>query len=660
MTVSKKRIGVSILCALGAFLVALILFQFLYQADNKYTAKPPYGKAGAFAFSEHHLDRKQPMFLIDGWEFYADALFTPADLASGQTPAPDDIFIGQYPNFSFLSPGHSAFGQATYRIRLDYSGAPRILALEIPEIFADYRLWLNGEEVIPSGGAVTFLAGSTTELVFAVENRSHYYSGLTYPPALGTPETITRMFFLRNLFYSVLCLIPLTLCLYAAAAWFSRERSSRFVHFGLLCLFFSIHCAYPFLHQINMTGTLWYALEDMTWMTVLYEIIALCTVEAGLDGKLWYRRGVRPFARTVCILCGLLIFFILPEFGGAINLYGNLLDSYKWLCWLYLLGCAVWGVSARRDGANIILAGGGILGAAMVVNLLDNNRFEPIFTGWQTEYAGFFLVLLFWLLTVRHVKELLRKNLLLTEHLEDEVQHRTAELHAVLDERKAFFSDLAHNLKAPMAAIQGFTDLIMRGNLYLDQDLREYLDKISGANEELCRRMQALGDLNAFDKITEAPQLIDVDHLLSQIYADNEPEAAISGILFQVEKLNQSVFIYAQRKKLLLLFENLIYNAFSFTPEDGRITLSPLLEDGTVIIDVSDTGTGIPPEHLPHIFERFYVGRENKNEGSGLGLYIAKITVEELGGSITVDSQLGKGTVFTIRLPIFVGTAETP
>lgn len=658
MTENKKRISVSILCALGAFLLAFILFQFLYQRDNKYTADPPYGKDGVFTFSEHDLSQKQPLFLIDGWEFYSDVLFTPADLASGKAAAPDYIFIGQYPNFSFLSPGHSAFGQATYRIRLDYGGTPRILALEIPEIFTYYRLWLNSQEVIPAGGAVTFLAGKNTELVFAVENQSHYYSGLTYPPALGTPETIARMFLLRNLFYSVLCLIPLTLCLYAAAAWFSRERSSRFVHFGLLCLFFSIHCAYPFLHQFNMAGTLWYALEDMTWMAVLYEIIALCTVEAGLDGKLWYRRGLRPLSLTVCILSGLFVLFILPEFGRAINLYGNLLDSYKLLCWLYLLGCAVWGVSARRDGANIILSGGGILGAAMVVNLLDNNRFEPIFTGWQTEYAGFFLVLLFWLLTVRHIKELLQKNLLLTEHLENEVQHRTAELHGVLTERKAFFSDLAHNLKAPMAAIHGFTDLIMRGNLYLDQDLRGYLDKINGANEELCRRMQALGDLNAFDKITEAPQLIDVDDLLSQIYTDNEPEAAISGILFQVEKLNQPISVYAQRKKLLLLFENLIYNAFSFTPEDGSITVSPLLENGTVIVYVSDTGTGIAPEHLPHIFERFYVGRKNKNEGSGLGLYIAKITVEELGGSITVDSTVGKGTVFTIRLPIFTDATE--
>ena len=84
-----------------------------------------------------------------------------------------------------------------------------------------------------------------------------------------------------------------------------------------------------------------------------------------------------------------------------------------------------------------------------------------------------------------------------------QAQQRTRELHAVLDERKAFFSDLAHNLKAPVVAIHGFTDLILRGNLYLDDDLREYLDKIR--------------------------ELIEINALLTQVSRNNEPEACISG-----------------------------------------------------------------------------------------------------------------------------------
>lgn len=638
-----------VLFALLVFLAAFLLFQLQYQVDNKYTAGPPYGKDGRFAFSEQQMEQNTPLFLIDGWKLYPDEFLTPDQLSGA--PAPKEVFIGQYPNFSYLSPGHLPFGEATYRLMLCYEGSLKILMLEIPEIFTEYTLWMDGQEMNTSSGSVVFEASGDTELVLAVRNHSHYYSGLTYPPALGTPETVSRMLLIRHLFYSVLCLIPLALCLYAAAAWLARERDSRFLHFGLLCFFFAIHCIYPFLHQFGITGTLWYAIEDSTWMAVLSEMVTLSTLQAGMGDTRWYRKVVRPFCLAACLLCLVSVFFILPNFDGLINLYGSLLDGYKFLCWLYLLFCAVRAIAAKQQGGYLILTGGAVFGAGMMVNLLDNNRFEPIYTGWQTEYAGFFMVIVFWVLTVQHSKQLLQQNRKLTAHLEEEVQHRTAELHAVLEERKAFFSDLAHNLKAPMAAIQGFTDLIMQGNLYLDVELRGHLGKINNANAELSRRMQVFSELNAFDKLTEPLQLLDVDELLSQVYTDNEPEAAISGVLLRVDPLQLPVRIYAQRQKLLLLFENLIYNALSFTPEDGRITLIPRLEEHWLIIEVTDTGCGIAPEHLPHLFERFYVARENREGGTGLGLYIAQITAEELGGSISVRSTLGKGTVFTIRLP---------
>lgn len=287
----------------------------------------------------------------------------------------------------------------------------------------------------------------------------------------------------------------------------------------------------------------------------------------------------------------------------------------------------------------------------MAMNLLDNNHFEPIYTGWQTEYAGFFLVIIFWILTIQYTTKLLRQNQQLTLHLEESVEKRTAELNAVLQERKAFFSDLAHNLKAPMSSIQGFTELISRQNIYLDNELMGYFLKIREANTELSRRMEVLGELNAFDKLTPEASALDVNELLDLVYANNEPEASISGIHLSVGKLECSASIFAPKQRLLLLFENLIYNAFSFTPEDGRITIQPRLEKGEVIITVSDTGSGIAPEHLPHIFERFYMHRDDNSSGSGLGLYMVQLTMTELGGQISVDSVVGEGTTFTLYFP---------
>lgn len=651
MSEKRNPLWKSLVCALLGALLFFLFFQFLYQADNKYTAGAPYGRDGHFAFTAADLERGRPLFLIDGWTLYADRALTPDALSGKDLPPAETVFIGQYPNFSFLSPGHSAFGEATYRLTLDYSGPPLILALEIPEIFTDYTLWINGQAVTEKGTSVSFTAAETTELLLSVKNQSHYYSGLTYPPALGLPQTISQMFLVRYLFYGLLCIFPLALCLYAAAGAL-RGRDTLFLHFGLLCFFAALQCAHPFMHGLGLSGRLWYAVEDMSRLLVLYCAVVIAAEAAGFAQKSRHQKIVRAVCMLFPLLSGAAVLFILPNFAFFIKLYGNVTDLYKLLCWLYLLFCALWGLYKKRGGAGLVLFGTAVLGASMAVNLLDSNRFEPIYTGWQTEYAGFFLILIFWVLTVQHTRALLRQNRRLTGHLEEEVRLRTTELNAVLQERKAFFSDLAHNLKAPMAAVQGFTQLILRGNVRLDAELQANLAKISDANSELARRMQVLGEINAFDKLTETAQPLDVDALLAQVYTDNAPETIISGIHLIVERLPAPAQIFAPREKMLLLFENLIYNALSFTPEDGTITLCPRLEGDELVLTVSDTGAGIAPEHLPHIFERFYVGRADKTEGSGLGLYIVQLILHEIGGSISAQSAVGKGTAFTLRIPL--------
>lgn len=652
----KKSLVRAAVPAFALFLLAFALFQVLYQFDNKYTMSPAYGEDGIFSFSQRDLMR--PLFLIDGWELYPDVCLTPADFAAGKVPPHRETFIGEYSNFAYLRSGHSPFGSATYRMVLRYDGAPRSLLLTVPEIFTDYTLWAGGIPVAQtgSGSSVIVAVGGDTELVLSVENHTHYYSGLYYPPAIGTSGVIQGVFLTQNLFYGFLCAFSLALCLFAFTGRTRGGSDPLFCHFGLLCLFFAIHCTYPFLRQWGLNSPFWYGVEDVSWLLVLHEVVMLCTLEAGVWGKSWVGRFVRTLSLTVCGLCLIFVTVLIPAQGAAVAVYGGLMDGWKLVCWLYLLLCAVYGLWQGRRGGGFLLAGGAVLGAAQLVNLLDNNHFEPIYTGWQTEYAGFLLVLIFWAMVLWHIRALRLQNRQLTEHLEDLVQQRTAELHAILGERKSFFSDMAHNLKAPVAAIHGFISLVLQENLYLDEELRGHLIQISSENAELARRMESLSGLNAFDKLTEPQEMIEMDDLLGQVRSDNEPEACISGVHLVINTLGVSARVKAQRKKLLLLFENLIYNALSFTPEDGQITITPRLEDGMVAIEVADNGCGISPEHLPHIFDRFYTARERKNEGSGLGLYIARLTVEELGGSISAASELGAGATFTLRLPVGLAT----
>ncbi|MGE5283702.1 MAG: sensor histidine kinase [Actinomycetota bacterium] len=113
--------------------------------------------------------------------------------------------------------------------------------------------------------------------------------------------------------------------------------------------------------------------------------------------------------------------------------------------------------------------------------------------------------------------------------------------------------------------------------------------------------------------------------------------------------------IRADLRKLSLAVSNLVDNALKYGSEGGRVTLSGRIEGDTCHIEVADDGPGIPAEHLPRIFERFYrvdKGRSRELGGTGLGLSIAKHIVESHGGTIRVESRLGVGTRFTIRIPI--------
>ena len=131
-------------------------------------------------------------------------------------------------------------------------------------------------------------------------------------------------------------------------------------------------------------------------------------------------------------------------------------------------------------------------------------------------------------------------------------------------------------------------------------------------------------------------------------------QAEQKSISLQVEAAPNLPEVEVDPDRMAQVLGNLLSNALRYTPADGKIVLSAQSEPHTLHLRVQDTGTGIAPEDLPHVFERFYRGEKSrqKQEGeSGLGLAIARSIVEMHGGTITVESTLGEGTGFTVTLP---------
>lgn len=617
--------------------VLAVFFAVLFYTDNKYESPPPYGESGVIKISRQDLRRAGPVFLIDGW------LLTDGRVTDKPT------YIGEFSNLQRgdrLRPPH---GKARYRLTLRYSGEPVTVAVDFPELSLWYKILLN-ETPLASGkgnGHITFLM-TPGDHVLTVETLSvsGYYSGMYFPPALGTEETLSRIDNVRILAGALAFLLPLALAAFTFFLWRAGGDLSRC--FGRLCCFYALYMFRCFVYLFSLRIVhCWFLLQGLALYGLCYSVVRLTCLACGSGGRAWkYMRGALLLLPAVLTVLALLI----PLFPPAVFLHGRLTDLYYVLTFVCTVFFTAKNTASEEWESRYALAGGAVFGAGLILNLFFANRFEPIRFFWQFEWCGLFLVLLFGAMMAARNRRILRENDALTHHLEEQVKKRTEEAALLYEERRAFFSDMAHDLKAPVFATQSFIEAIRR-RAGADTKLRGYLDQAEARQREMARRLQGLSALNALDRIKEERVKISVSQFLSELYEFHHGETEVQAVYFAVEPPGRELFLSAQPEKLHLLFENLIYNALKATPRGGSITVSAEQEGGRVRIAVEDTGCGIAPEELPHIFERFYVGEKNRESGTGLGLYIVRSIVTEMGGTIDVCSAAGEGTKFVMEFP---------
>lgn len=164
-------------------------------------------------------------------------------------------------------------------------------------------------------------------------------------------------------------------------------------------------------------------------------------------------------------------------------------------------------------------------------------------------------------------------------------------------------------------------------------------------------RFDVLQDFSRGERGMASRETICLNQLLDDFYRSNLPDMELSGLSFRLNLPKENILIKGRQDQLRIVLENLCYNAIFFTPPDGTITLELAQEEGLGVITVRDTGAGIAPQDLPHVFERGFTHRPD-NSGDGLGLYIVRSIALEHGGSVEAVSQPGKGSEFILRLPV--------
>jgi PAS domain S-box-containing protein len=245
-----------------------------------------------------------------------------------------------------------------------------------------------------------------------------------------------------------------------------------------------------------------------------------------------------------------------------------------------------------------------------------------------------------------------------------EVRHQAEELGAAvaklqeLDRLKSeFIQNVSHELRSPLALIRGYADLLDRGDLgSLQVEQKQPVSVIA-------RRAQMLGDLvEDITLILEAEahspdvEPVALDELIQAAVEDFQIAAHEAQLRLQPEIALNLPPVRASATYLRRVLDNLLGNAVKFTPEGGLITVRAARDGDRVVLEVSDTGIGIPPEEQERVFERFYqVDGSSKRRygGVGLGLALVKELVESCGGSIALESQVNEGSTFVVKLDIY-------
>ncbi|MGW4486546.1 sensor histidine kinase [Amycolatopsis sp. NPDC004368] len=219
--------------------------------------------------------------------------------------------------------------------------------------------------------------------------------------------------------------------------------------------------------------------------------------------------------------------------------------------------------------------------------------------------------------------------------------------------RKAMVSDVAHELRTPLANIRGWLEATQDGVSRLDDELVASLLEEALHLQHIVDDLQdlALADAGA---LRVHPEPIDANSLLGQLAAAHAARADTAGVTLTVQTMPDPA-VTADPVRLRQALDNLVSNAVRHTPRGGSVTVSALRSGPDVVFSVTDTGIGIAAADLPHLFDRFWRADKARTRGasggSGLGLAIVRNLAQAHGGEVTVRSTVGAGSTFTLRLP---------
>lgn len=692
----------NILKTLTAFFTSLIVvllcqpFPALAKGDSVFT---PVAESGKIDLSKWNFARDGIVALDGEWSFFWRALLEPGKGQTSGSAKEHYVSVpGSWRSYEIDNNRLSHQGYATYQlvIRLNESEIGKRFSLWIPSAASAYRIWID-ETAVGGNGVVatqrsemvakdydkTYVftpAKTETKVTIQVSNFVQRKAGLWKSPKLGYTDDVNRAQVREIVVQSGLAGIFLIMGFYNLLLFYLlRPECREALYFGVVCIAVGLRVlvtGQTLLVQLFPDFSWELAVKIEYWGFILASTFFLHYIHTLYPDET-DKRIVRAATVSAFVMCLTVLLFPAAVYTELLLLFSmiavaNILyvgfvvvvAAYRKRkdVWLHIPGWAFCIVAGVNDSIYYNWA---ISNADLVpFAILTAVAIQVIFL--SLRYARAY----------KHIKRLSGELSLLNDSLEQKIRERTAELEKANEElrdawhqvsqiersRRRLMWNISHEIGTPLSIVQGYLKGMLDG--VIPPGDRKRLIMIYEKTRMLARLIRDLGELSKLEarQVSFEMKPLRIREFVAQVVESMRMDFEQVGLTVKVVPDGPTpaadVYVLADAMRLEQVVINLLVNARKHTPPGGYVQMQ--VEKGAVqgqqmvTVSVSDNGEGIPADALPFVFDRFYQADQKggTGKGMGLGLAICKEIIEIHGGSISVVSQVGKGSTFTFSLPI--------
>ncbi|MED3553001.1 ATP-binding protein [Cytobacillus praedii] len=640
-----KKLFLKVILPISILMVCIITF---YPLLNKEKTVQPKAVNGMIDLRSYDFSHDEPVELNGEWEFAPGKLLSSSEFANQKT------YLVQVPSLwtSYVLDGEKVpkYTSGTYRLKIKIDDADNILGIKTSNIRMSNALYLNGKLIGQSGSPaedasytphnipyVSYFLPDNKEIELLIHVANFDYAsggGILGSIILGGQEGIGQLRESSIVYDWVTIAAFLTMFIFFLGNYLHAR-------IGIDQFFFSLFCFANVLYAFSHGEKVLLALFPAVTYGVFERIQFMSSILIGLFVLLYFYYALKEFTHCKIVKVLSIIGFIL--LGSAllpVHINSNLQSVnslYIFVVLVYIIYIQIIAIYKQSVGATYLIFTSltifvyFIVATLNVMTDIELNALPPLF-------PFICLTLLALYISHRFTNSFLKK---------EEFSNALLQVDKIKDE---FIAKTSHEFRTPLHGIIAISQSMLDKNESpLTNDQKERISLIVNIAQRLSHLVNDILDFSKLKvgelKLAIAPvDLFSITYLVVETFSymvDKEVEI--------VNHIKRGQFVLADEERVRQIFYNLIENAIKYTKQ-GKVGISCFEQGDFVVIEISDTGIGIPPENIETLFEPFRQF-ENSIGGTGLGLSVTKELVNIQGGEITVDSEVGKGTTFSFTLP---------